>query len=442
LPPDVNHSSVNFTIEPSTDGQRAIRFGLGVVKNVGAGAAEAVIEARPEPGYTTVEEFCREAPLGTINKRAVESLIKAGALDALGQRSTLNANLERLFAVAQREQRLKETGQTTMFDLFGSQVDTPMPQLELEPVEAPVSEILAWEKELLGVYVSEHPFTRAAQQLAEHVTVLCAELRGETAGEYVVGGSLTSCNRRVTRDGRPFAVVELEDLSGSVELTVWSDVLEVTPDLWTAGQILLCLVRVRDRGDRVQFSVQKAVPYDLESEQLRGYEPSEWGVRRGARRPLPRAADPAPARAEAEPNSAPTAQASNAVAVEEGPGEPITPTVVETPREQVVEEPAANRDGQVDGVALRAVSPSTNGAGPGRAGLVITVHETSDEDADRERLHRIARALKKFPGDDEVSLVINQLSGGFVQVAFGKADGAADLGVELVGLTGVEITRK
>ncbi|HEX5940397.1 MAG TPA: DNA polymerase III subunit alpha, partial [Dehalococcoidia bacterium] len=117
LPPDINHSSVNFTIEPSTDGQRAIRFGLGVVKNVGAGAAEAVIEARPESGYTTVEEFCREAPLGTINKRAVESLIKAGALDALGQRSTLNANLERLFAVAQREQRLKETGQTTMFDL-------------------------------------------------------------------------------------------------------------------------------------------------------------------------------------------------------------------------------------------------------------------------------------------------------------------------------------
>jgi DNA polymerase-3 subunit alpha len=432
LPPDVNRSAVNFTIEE--DGEvRAIRFGLGVVKNVGAGAAQAVIEARPEGGYSTVEEFCREAPLGVVNKRALESLVKAGALDPLGQRSTLNANLDRLFAVAQREQRLKETGQTTMFDLFGSQVDTPMPQLELEPFEAPVTEILAWEKELLGVYVSEHPFTRAAQQLAEHVSVMCAMLGSETGGEYVVGGAVTSATRRVTRDGRPFIVVEIEDLSGSVELTVWSDVLEVTPDLWNVGQILLCLVRVRDRGDRVQFSVQKAIPYDIEKEELSGYEASEWGVKR------PRPERPVETAPVAEPAGPPT----NAPAAGESV-EPASATVAvaDPPAPRIADELAPYDNGRVDGVALRAVSqPAVNGTQPARPALLITVHETEDEDADRERLHRIARALKKFPGEDSVRLAINQLAGGVVEVAFGKADAAADLGLELAGLTGVEITR-
>jgi DNA polymerase III subunit alpha len=437
LPPDINRSAVNFTIQEH-EGKRAIRFGLGVVKNVGSGAAQAVIEARPKDGYANIEDFCREAPLKTVNKRAIESLVKAGALDGLGSRSTLNANIERIFAVAQREQRLKETGQTTMFDLFGSQVDTPMPHLELEPVEAPVSEILAWEKELLGVYVSEHPFTRAAQQLAEHVTVMCAELGAETSGEYVVGGSLTSCNRRVTRDGRPFAVVELEDLSGSVELTVWSDVLEVTPDLWSPGNILLCLVRVRERGDRVQFSVQKAVPYDIEREELRGYEPGDWGVRR--RIHAENLAPPRPPAPPAQSIADESPLAESTATGEEAPAEAAV-AVADPPAPRVAEEPAPYANGQVDGYALRAVTPATNGVKPPAAGLVIAVHETSDEDADRERLHRIARALKKFPGQDDVRLVINQLAGGRVEVAFGKVDASADLGVELVGLTGVEITR-
>ncbi|MPZ24784.1 MAG: DNA polymerase III subunit alpha, partial [Dehalococcoidia bacterium] len=115
LPPDINRSAANFTIETNNEGTRAIRFGLGVVKNVGSGAAEAIIEARDEKGsFETIEQFCREAPLAAVNKRALESLVKAGALDALGSRSTLNANLDRLLAVAQREQKLKDTVQTTM----------------------------------------------------------------------------------------------------------------------------------------------------------------------------------------------------------------------------------------------------------------------------------------------------------------------------------------
>ncbi|MEX2238459.1 MAG: DNA polymerase III subunit alpha [Dehalococcoidia bacterium] len=480
LPPDINRSAGNFSIDTSVDGKRAIRFGLGVVKNVGEGAAQALIDSRPDGGYSSVEEFCREAPLKVVNKRAVESLIKAGALDALGDRGTLNANMDRLFAMAQREQRLKETGQTSMFDLFGSQVDTPMPQLELDQVDVPVREILSWEKELLGVYVSEHPFTRAAQKLGEHITVMCSELGGETSGEFVVAGALTTVNRRLTRDGRPFAIVELEDLSGNIELTVWSDVLDPAPQLWNPGQILLCLVRVRERGDRTQLSVQKALPYDPEKQELLGYNPADWASLKKPRRPAaaneaePLTAEPVPSAAPAEdqvlpvpeppsellgePDDTPSPSlqvsqnghhepAAAPVSVVEA-HEPIAAAAqpngngshaVAAVAVAVAPAPAAAPEVKIDNMALRTPRPVVEAPAVKKPrSLRITLHETEDEEADRERLHRIARALKKYPGEDEVRLVIRQVDGGKVEIAFGKADARIDLGPDLAGLTGVD----
>ncbi len=131
LPPDINRSRVNFAIETLEDGQQAIRFGLGVIKNVGTGAVEGIVAAREEKGpFSSIEDLCRRAPLRSLNKRALESVVKAGALDCLGERATLLANVDRVLALAQREQRMRESGQTTMFDLFGESVDTPLPTLE------------------------------------------------------------------------------------------------------------------------------------------------------------------------------------------------------------------------------------------------------------------------------------------------------------------------
>ncbi|MPZ24508.1 MAG: DNA polymerase III subunit alpha [Dehalococcoidia bacterium] len=492
LPPDINRSGANFTIDAAADGKRAIRFGLGVVKNVGGLAAQALIDARPDGAYAGIEDFCRNAPLKTVNKRAVESLIKGGALDALGPRATLNANIDRLFAVAQREQRLKETGQTTMFDLFGSQVDTPMPELELEPFEAPITELLGWEKEYLGVYVSEHPFSRAAQHLGNEISALCAEIGPEISGEVVIAGAVTSMTRRVTREGKPFAVVELEDLSGSIELTAWSDVLETTEPLWVAGRIVLCLVRVRERGDRVQVSVQKAWSYQSDTGQVEGYDPSQLPeAARRARRPASESpgtesASPAvqvdeeippasePPTAGGTPDPAPEARAA-ATAIVTATDSSNTPE----PQSGSDGAPAPHSDGNVvrvtphtngngnapvltatvgldeaapakptngvDGVVLRtpAAAPTPRSAPvPASKKLVVLVHETEDEEADRERLHRLARALRKFPGQDEVRLLIRQVDGGTVAIAFGRADADAEISPELAGLTGVEINRE
>src|SRR5262249_5076850 len=135
----------------------------------------------------------------------------------------------------------------------------------------------AWEKELLGIWLSEHPFTRAAPVLAPVVTALCSEITPELAADlptqgrdFILGGIVGSQRRLTTRDGRPFIAVELTDLSGVLEVTVWPDVYERTTELWSAGSIVLAKVRVRERGDRLSAGIQEVVPFDED------FEPPAW----------------------------------------------------------------------------------------------------------------------------------------------------------------------
>jgi DNA polymerase-3 subunit alpha len=177
----------------------------------------------------------------------------------------LLANLDRLMNLAQSAQKLRESGQATLFDVF--QETAPTPTLALQEAEVPRSEQLAWEKELLGVYVSEHPFTRAAAALGPKVTAMCSEVSEEMNGrEVIIAGSVTHIRQILTRAGRPFLAVEMEDLTGAVEVTVWPDVYDQTRDLWVEGNILLLTVRVRTRNERLQVSVQKAALYEEGSE--------------------------------------------------------------------------------------------------------------------------------------------------------------------------------
>ena len=261
LPPDVNRSRVSFALEEQEDGSLAIRFGLANIKNVGAGIVEGIIEARDSgPPFASMEDFCQRVNCRYLNKRALESMIKAGAFDCLGRRGTLLANLDRAISIAQRAQKLRESGQATLFDVFGESVSGPSP--ELAEAEVPLASQLAWEKELLGVYVSEHPFSRASAALSRRVTAMCSEVSAEMAGrELVIAGTVTSTRQILTRAGRLFVAAEIEDLSGSVEVTVWPDVYDQTRDLWAEGNIVLLNVRVRTRNDRHQLSVQKAIAY-------------------------------------------------------------------------------------------------------------------------------------------------------------------------------------
>ncbi len=262
LLPDVNRSKETFTIERGANGTPAIRFGLGAIKNVGT-AAKPIISAREEGGeFKSIEDFCHRVDLHGLGKRALESLIKVGALDCLAGRGALLGGIDRIMRFSQLEQRLRQTGQVSMFDLWGESTTAPMPELELEDIEIPPKEILAWEKELLGTYLSEHPLGLAAKNLSDKVTAFCGQIDEEMVGQEVtLAGMVASVRKGMTKNNRPFVSAVLEDLDGSIEVTAWPEVYERTKELWEQGNILLVSGQVKLRGERVQVICQGAASY-------------------------------------------------------------------------------------------------------------------------------------------------------------------------------------
>ena len=263
LPPDINHSLARFSLEKDDTGKTAIRFSLAAIKNVGEGAVAPLIKERQENGpFVSLEDLCRRADLSMVNRRVLESLVRAGALDCLGDRATLLYNLESILSLVQRQQRLRESGQSTMFDLFGDSAPTPLPLLELEAAEVAAREKLAWEKELIGVYLSEHPFSAfVAHAVADDIT-LCGQIEAENEGQSVrVAGMVASVQERLSRRGQAFATVMLEDLDGSIEVMVWFKVYNETRQLWREGAIVLVEGKVRLKDDHLQISCDAVKPY-------------------------------------------------------------------------------------------------------------------------------------------------------------------------------------
>ncbi|AKG52723.1 DNA polymerase III alpha subunit [Dehalogenimonas sp. WBC-2] len=251
LQPDINKSDVNFTIEDGEKGA-AIRFGLAAVKNVGEAAVTPLVAERLNNGlYRNIEDFCRRADAGAMNRRVLESLIKAGALDSLGDRATLLHNAGRVLDFAERERKIKDSGQGTLFDLFGGIAEIAAAPLELEATSVSENDLLTWEKELLGVYISAHPYSRFAAQAGHDTTALCGEVTEELEGQVVtLAGMVVSARSAQTRDGNTFATVELEDLNGRIEVVAWPKLYSQTKEFWQEGNVLLVEGKVVFRGDR------------------------------------------------------------------------------------------------------------------------------------------------------------------------------------------------
>jgi DNA polymerase-3 subunit alpha len=213
LPPDVNHSEWSFT----PDGE-AIRFGLGAVKNVGQSAVEAIGVARGEVGrFQSLHQFCEKVGLGAVNRRMIESLIRAGAMDSLqGNRAQKFAAVEGAMEAGQRAWRDKESGQVGLFGdaLAEEPHEMPLPNLS----EWLDKEKLAGEKELLGFWVTGHPLDRYADKVAELATHDTSSLEGLTKGvEVTLCGVLTGVTRKRNKEGKPWAAMTIEDTKGSLE---------------------------------------------------------------------------------------------------------------------------------------------------------------------------------------------------------------------------------
>jgi DNA polymerase III subunit alpha len=242
LPPDVNFSAHDFAV---VEGK--IRFGLNAVKNVGDPAARAIIAAREEGGpFESLWDFTERVDPQCANKRALESLVKCGALDSTGatRRGMLEC-VEQALSWGGRSQADKIAGQGSIFDL-GDQVETtPKHHPEIPTHEFEKNELLRLEKETLGLYVSEHPLNAVRDQLRRKTDASLAELERRRDGEIVtVGGIVSAVKQVTTKKGEPMVFVRLDDVIGSAECVVFNSVYASSHELLVADAILVVKARI------------------------------------------------------------------------------------------------------------------------------------------------------------------------------------------------------
>ncbi|MCI0656281.1 MAG: DNA polymerase III subunit alpha, partial [Acidobacteria bacterium] len=222
LPPDLNRSALDFAVEGE-----AIRFGLGAIKNVGDGTIEALLAARDRAAeFTSLQQLCREVDSRTLNRKALESLVKSGALDSLGlPRAALYRALEAVVSSAQKESRDLAAGQASLFE-SGHAADSAPGIVAAE--EWASRERLAYEKETLGFYISGHPLRDHQETLAAlrgpTTRGLTPEMSGKTQS---LGGLVTALKKRKTRRGDWMATFTLEDLEGGVEVIVFPELYKI-----------------------------------------------------------------------------------------------------------------------------------------------------------------------------------------------------------------------
>ncbi|MGH9788077.1 MAG: DNA polymerase III subunit alpha, partial [Candidatus Acidiferrales bacterium] len=257
LPPDVNSSDWNFT--PAGD---AIRFGLGAVRNVGFNTVQSIQEARQRLGrFTSVFQFCEEVDARVLNRRALESLVKAGALDSLSaSRAALSQVLDRALERGARLQRDKESAQ---HGLFGGPLEPPPPPPLPDVDEWPEHERLAGEKETLGFFITGHPLARYEGRLRELKAVPIAELETRKNNEAVrLGGIVIRVRPMRSKRGDRWAIATLEDMSGVVELLVFPEAFRKLENRLYPDAALLVKGRLRAEDTGIRLAVEDALPLE------------------------------------------------------------------------------------------------------------------------------------------------------------------------------------
>ena len=368
LPPDINLSARDFTIETGADGKRRIRFGLLGVKNVGEGPIEGILRAREDRPFTDLDDFCRRVDLRQVGRRALECLIKVGALSQFGNRVQLLAVVERMLGASASIHKAQDVGQMSLFGeatgLHLSAEDTLLSNLP-DTGEPSRREVLAWEKDLVGVYVSEHPLAPVMAQIPNAVTHYAAEIEpGDHDKRARLVGVVTYVRPHVSKSGKSMAFAGLEDLTGPVEVIIFPKTWEQTRELWQVDNILLVTGKLDMKDGEPKLLCDSATteivvnhaapdfaPLDL--------EPPAWFNGGNGDSHMNGDDDALPVREDVEPASAP---------------------------------------------APPAAAPFERPAGPCR--LQITLRRTGDPTRDERRLKKIHGMLTSYSGGDRFALVI------------------------------------
>ena len=442
LPPDIGQPTTGFSIQRDEAGRPAIRYGLAAVKNVGESAVEPLVEEQREHGpFADIADFCRRAPARCLNRRTVEALIKVGALDRFGGRGALLDNLDRIISIANEQARIRDEGQSTMFDLFGDEVAIPIPTIELEGDQIGKRQCAEWEREGLGVALSEDPLLDVYRALGSAVVTPSKQVDNDMEGETItIAGRVAGVRMMTTRrDNRPFVIALVEDFQGSLELAVWPNVYEKTAHLWEMDQMVVASGKVRVREDRASMSCDTAESFEAARGRYAGRSrddepaarppppvaeaPDEapFDVVRQAEDVARRAAEP-PAERE-EPQPAPPDPVLRAEAVSEEPPEPPPlepgPVVLdgETVTRPVPGDVAPPPVAEPSAPDAEEAEPAS--AGPPSAAappppivrtLYVTLEETNDERADVARFNALLETLKSHGGESPVRIYVT--SGG------------------------------
>jgi DNA polymerase-3 subunit alpha len=247
LPPDVNESRIDFAV---VEGK--IRFGLNAVKNVGEAACRAIVRARDEGGpFASIWDFTERVDPTIVNKRALESLVKCGALDSTGSpRMGMLQCLEQALSWGQKQQADKLLGQGSIFDLGDAVDDGASRHHPVIPVgEFEKNELLKLEKETLGLYVSDHPLTPIRDQLRRKTDCMVNELERRRDGEIVViGGIVSGLKPMTTKKGDPMVFAQVEDITGGCEVVAFNSVYMHARDLLTQDSIVVVKGRIDQKG--------------------------------------------------------------------------------------------------------------------------------------------------------------------------------------------------
>jgi DNA polymerase-3 subunit alpha len=461
LPPDVNVSNQGFTIidlpgepPPGVNYQLGVRFGLGAIKNVGLGPVEALIRARDEGGpFRSLEDLCARVERSALNKRTVESLIKAGALDTLpGTRRQKLAILDAAVSAGVETQKARESGQESLFgDLFGggdapgaaSISAIPLPVISESPADK--KETLLWEKELLGTNVSEDPVMQALEGIDTAGAMSLGQLSEEHIGKKLdFVGMLSGTRKIMTKKGDSMLVGTLEDMQSSIEFVAFPRALEKFKDLLVDDGVVRVNAKVDNRRDALQLMIESASaplyraaapatpaldPAAL-SDMLRisvpssDAEPLDDGPEMDA---LAVAVEALPATLGELPTHGPSSYgnggnghasgyasggnghrpvASNGSG---GAGEPPPASVsVIRPRAKVTISASAGDGGSGGG--------GSNGGGGGDGGnsgrhLRLFLPRSGDFDADVQRMQELDQLLRSTEGDDQVTIYLPEASG-------------------------------
>ncbi len=255
LPPDINHSDIDFTIE-----KNGIRFGLSAIKNVGTAAIDSILSAREKEGeFKTFNDFISRVDLAKVTRKTMECLIKVGAFDKFGRRAQLLASYSQIVDKVHQKKKREIEGQGSLF-AFDEAIDLKDNFADIE--ELSKEELLLFEKELLGFYLTEHPLAEKIEKLEKRVTHRVLNLT-PSRNQVIIGGLITSVKKITTKStNNEMAFVKIDDMTGTVELVVFPTIYQKSKNLWIRDKAILVKGKVNEREERLSVIVDDAKPLD------------------------------------------------------------------------------------------------------------------------------------------------------------------------------------